>query len=153
MIRSKGFTLIELMIVIAIIGVLAAVAIPQYRDYVARTETTNSLGSARLLQVTVNEFASRHSQLPATPDDLLIYSGVSLNAASHASGNVGSITILNNGVLEVAMSNRVDVSELIRGKTYLLEPIYSATTGVSNFRVVAGGASPMQEKYLPVVGR
>lgn len=151
--KNKGFTLIELMIVIAIIGVLAAVAIPQYRDYVARTESTNSLGSVRLLQVTVNEYTSRHSYLPATPDELADYSGLSLNAASYASGNVGSVTILNNGVLEVAMSNSPEVSELIRGKTYLLEPVYSATTGVSNFRVVFGGASPMQEKYLPVVGR
>lgn len=153
MMKSKGFTLIELMIVIAIIGVLAAVAIPQYRDYVARTESTNSLGSVRLLQVTVNEYTSRHSYLPATPNDLADYSGVSLSPESYASGNVGSVTILNNGVLEVAMSNSPEVSNLIRGKTYLLEPIYSATTGVSNFRVVAGGNTPMQEKYLPVVGR
>lgn len=151
--KSKGFTLIELMIVIAIIGILAAVAIPQYRDYVARTETTNSLGSVRLLQVTVNEYASRYSYLPATPSELADYSGISLTPTSYASGNVDSIAILDGGVLEVTMSSSTQVSDLIRSKTYLLEPIYNATTGVSSFKVVAGGTNPMQQKYLPVVGK
>jgi type IV pilus assembly protein PilA len=48
--RHEGFTLIELMIVVAIIGVLAAIAIPQYQTYVARTQATRVMSEASLLR-------------------------------------------------------------------------------------------------------
>lgn len=55
MINSRGFTLIELMIVIAIIGILAAIAIPQYQNYIARSQTTRIFAELSDLRNTVED--------------------------------------------------------------------------------------------------
>lgn len=55
--KQKGFTLIELMIVVAIIGVLAAIAIPAYQDYIIRARVTEGLSLASAAQTTISENA------------------------------------------------------------------------------------------------
>lgn len=64
--QQKGFTLIELMIVVAIIGILAAIAIPAYQDYTIRARVTEGLSMASSAKLAVSETTMTNNVLPAT---------------------------------------------------------------------------------------
>jgi prepilin-type N-terminal cleavage/methylation domain-containing protein len=64
--RTKGFTLIELMIVVAIVGILAAIAIPAYQDYTVRARVTEGLSLAASAKLAVEETYQSTNAFPAT---------------------------------------------------------------------------------------
>lgn len=61
---NKGFTLIELMIVIAIVAILVALAVPAYQDYLVRTKITECIAAAAPLKTSVSEFYQSESRWP-----------------------------------------------------------------------------------------
>src|SRR5690554_5516266 len=92
---QKGFTLIELMIVVAIIGILAAIALPAYQDYTKRTHVSEGLTLAGGAKAAVTEFYSTNNRFPAnnTSAGLATDTDIKGNAVNKVTVASGKITI------------------------------------------------------------
>lgn len=135
---QKGFTLIELMIAVAIVGILSAVALPAYSDYTVRAQVTEGVALASGAKATVAEYYANKGSLPA--DD----------AAAGYSGSVGKFVsgvTIEDGVVTATFAKDAPQSanEKIDGGTIVLTPVADATTD----NLVWTCTGTVDAKYLP----
>ncbi|EPF9559974.1 pilin [Neisseria gonorrhoeae] len=106
---QKGFTLIELMIVIAIVGILAAVALPAYQDYTARAQVSEAILLAEGQKSAVTEYYLNNGEWPKDNDS----AGVA--SASTIKGKYVESVTVTNGVVTAEMAS-TGVNKEIQGK-------------------------------------
>ena len=99
---QKGFTLIELMIVVAIIGILAAVALPAYQDYTKRSHVSEGLSLAGGAKTAVTEYFSSKGTWPTTNAE----AGIA-TAASIKGNAVNQVAVTNSGTITVTFNTKV----------------------------------------------
>ncbi len=156
---QKGFTLIELMIVVAIIGILAAIAIPAYQDYTIRAQVTEGLNMASSAKAAVSESFQSNGTWPGSN------TAAGLDAATNISGKyVTSMTVGAGGVITMAFGGQANTR--ISTQTLSLIPYTSpngdvawvcgsrGTTGTTGLTIASGATVPtgggtLTPKYRP----
>jgi len=119
---QQGFTLIELMIVVAIIGILAAIAIPAYQDYTIRAQVTEGINLATGSKVAVVEFHQNSGAFPTSNAE----AGVP-DAATITGNYVTSVTVGADGIITVLYSPGAHAD--LAGDTLIMTPTAAANAG------------------------
>jgi len=113
---QKGFTLIELMIVIAIIGILAVIALPAYQDYTARAQVSEAISLMEGQKSAVVEYYADKGKWPTSNAEAGIAAPTDIKGKY-----VEKVVVSGNGVLTATMKGK-DVNNDIKGKTVVLSP-------------------------------
>ena len=118
--KQQGFTLIELMIVVAIIGILAAIAIPAYQDYTIRAQVSEGLNLAGGAKAAVTEYYQDSGNLATTNDEAGLETNTEIQGKYVGQIGVGGDGSGVNGEIEVTYGNSVNAA--ISGDTLILTP-------------------------------
>ena len=140
---QQGFTLIELMIVIAIVAILVALAVPAYQDYTIRAKVGECINAAAVPKLSISEYYETVGSFPADLDE----AGMTSQGESQYCDNYATYT--NN---TATADFFIEVDEAAVGTTNILQPRMRATpnpSGGVDWHCSRGGTDAADLKYLP----
>ena len=145
--KQQGFTLIELMIVVAIIGILAAIAIPAYQDYTIRAQVSEGLNLSGGAKAAVTEYFQDRGLMPITN----VQAGLAL-PAEIAGKYVTSVTVGGAGIIQITYGGvALEAHQVITGTTLEMTPS-TAQAGSVVWDCASAGAA-IANKHLPAACR
>ncbi len=139
MARNRGFTLIELMIVIAILGILLAIAIPAYGDFSIRAKVSEGIYLSSTAKASVSEYRAANGRYPVDnaeaglPDVL-------------ESSYVESVEVGDEGVITITYRN---IDDAVNGSQLALTPTWGANMGALTWSCKPTAANGVNERYIP----
>ena len=137
--KQRGFTIIELMIAIAIVGVLAAIAIPSYQDYIKRAKVSEGLVLAAQAKIAVAEYYQSNGSFPSTTAQ----AGLSTIAGNSVSG----ISVNTSGLIDITYKTAANGGVGTNSLVLRLTPTESS--GVITWAVTSTGTTGVPSKWCP----
>ena len=132
--KTNGFTLIELMIVVAIIGILASIAIPAYQDYTIRAQVTESFSITGELKLSIRDYYKEHGTFPVNNLQAAV------PAKEHLIGNYVTEVDVVDGAMHVTLGNHAH--SILEGQVLTIRPIFVSANPTSPISWTCGYREP-----------